>query len=1770
MVILRRKEFAIHPCIHCRLRVQEQQREHLKVQRRGDIPKDYQRQAHEPQPRLDFKEDQQEDVQEQALVVKHEHDLPSQCQPTQGLDPDTNNQPVHVPSDASAIDQKPSQVLEAGQKGGRDMTNIPQEIFAKNVRPPAMETKLPKADERLGTTHQLAACLSLLKHSQLLDDMLEPQARKWLQAIEKDSDEQDRLKILATNVIRAFQLEEIRDDKAVAEVVCLAPILEKSDFQYLLRELCKGIDQSILLDIHQLDGIAQLIHCAEPGYLDADDLVKILELLSARLRTTHSQSSNHMYQLTMAVSRVLDAMADTKVKGLDREKLHEPLTLYLGEIKDVSDPYLVYQAAYAYQALLYVPDDETLWQATLRRTGKVVQGVAGLVSAVKGLDLNGFMDGLKDIQQGVSGAAGVFKLAKSTLDGVKSLSDGGKDFVECMKEGLGVKRKLTWYPALRGAESLIRNGQLAQFKRLVCEAPCRLDPVFQWGVCQLLGEMAADSTWDVKARGSAVMFLGEMYSNRTVWGNQTSVKEWILVILMKLGSIAGNDMQGELEFFFIENASALFGCALGTPHTNYPRSILTDSIQTAAADDLIQDLQSNADTQEHTFIQACRQKDHAMYPLRIALSTMSFPSLIDRAQNRPDVEGHLRLLRKHRLMEQGNAVYIPPQAKAGLQASYESRFQLMEKVKEFLNSDQKVFLLLGDPGAGKSTFSRALDHELWSAYKKDGDIPLHINLPAIDKPEHDMIAKQLRKMELTEPQIRELKMHRKFVLICDGYDESQQTHNLYTANRLNEPGEWISKMIISCRTEYLGIDYRDRFQPGDRNQQSKSTQFQEAVMTPFSESQIDNYINEYVSIHQPLWEAKDYKQALNLIPSLKELVKNPFLMTLSLEVMPRMMDPGEHLSATHVTKVGLYDHFIEHWLERGKKRLGEKKLTPQSRAAFESLIDEGFTRNGIDFLKKLAVAIYKEQDGQPIVEYSRYKDEHSWKAEFFSRDDEKQLLREACPLTRNGNQYRFIHRSLLEYGLALAVFDPHDWRQRSDSLPSLGRRGSTSSDSSFEIDGVDERETRTVEQGPDLSSPLVWRSFVNEHSLVQFLEERVQQEVVFKQQLLDYIEYSKTDKKWRTAAANAITILVRAGVEFRSADLQGIKIPGADRTHGVFDSANLQGADLRKANLSNVWLYGSDLSGARMKDVQFGELPFLKYDQDVNLCIYSPDGTSFTVALTDCNINVYSTSNWERTWILSGHNQGVTSIVYSPNGDPIVSGSYDCTVRVWDVATGECLYILIGHISAVLGVTYSPQGNVVASRSPDETVRLWDMDSGECRSVMSGCDRINDMVFSPKGDNVALGSGDCRVRLWDVASGECRSILIGHARGVISIAYSSQGDLLISKDYVDVVRVWEVESGACRHIMKGDACILLSPTGYHIAIFSTWMEKGVELWDVQTGACIRRLSGHRGGIGSVAYSHHGDQIVSGGESDKTVRLWDVETGECRQTMTGHAMPVRKVLFSPKGDYIASASSDRTVRLWSVGSGSSRQISNYNSGGVMSVKYSPKRNQVASCSMDSTIRLWDAVTGGHNRKLAGHSGLVYQISYSPQEDRLISCCSEGTVRIWDVENGACLRVLTDHTGSVIDVEFSPQGDQIASASGDKTIRLWNAETGECQHVLTGHIQDVWVVTYSPQGNQVASASYDGTVILWDVKTGACEHTLTGHSNLIQRIVYSPNGNQIASSSDDGSVRLWDVKTGLCTHILIGDQHATRVVYSPRGDQVASASYYRRMSPYLGGP
>jgi len=1145
-----------------------------------------------------------------------------------------------------------------------------------------------------------------------------------------------------------------------------------------------------------------------------------------------------------------------------------------------------------------------------------------------------------------------------------------------------------------------------------------------------------------------------------------------------------------------------------------------DLVHSTTTETLLQELETSGDEKKQDLHRMCRDKGHVSYPFKTSLPELATLSLLDRVQNRPDVEGSLRILRKQRTKERGNAVYIPPQAKTNRQASDDAQFPLMGKVEEFLSSNQKVFLLLGESGSGKSTFSREFEYESWQSYKnKTGRIPLHISLAAIDKPEHDMIAKQLRRVEFTEPQIREMKQYRRFILICDGYDESQQTHNLYMSNRLNQPGEWNAQMVISCRSEYIGNDYRDRFQPGDRNCQSDSSLFQEAVMTPFSLEMVHAYIQQYVSVHQPLWQTSDYKQALNLIPNLKDLMKNPFLMTLSLEVLPRMVDPGQHLSTTRVTRVGLYDHFVQQWLERGKKRIGEKDLTPQAREAFERLSTEGFSLNGVEYLKRLAVAIHKEQGGHPVVEYSQLKDEGSWKDAFFSQKN-KQLLLEASPLTRNGNQYRFIHRSLLDYGLALAVFDPQDKNKLSAPIQIIARRGSDSSIMSLELQNESEKTDISHGQEPDPDSPLVWRNFVNDHSLLQFLEERARQEPLFQEQLLSYLEYSKKDKKWRIAAANAITVLVRAGVQFIHTDLHGVRIPRADISYGVFDSVQLQGADLRKANLRGVWMRQTDLSRSQMTGVQFGELPLLTEDDGVFSCTFSPDGMSFAIGLFNGDISLYTTSNWERIRVLKGHSDWVRGIVYHPNGNQMASCSQDDTLRLWNVEAGTCAHIIIGRGGYLNGVAYSPQGDQLATAGGDGTVRLWDSATGGCRQTLSGHrDSVLCVAYSPKDAQVASGgSGDCTVRLWNVVTGDCIHILSSHSGAVWGVAYSPQGDQLASGSVDKTIRLWNVETGACRHILEG----------------------------------------HDDAIYGIAYSPRGDQLASGCQ-DGTVRLWDVETGVCLHTLTGHGNSVFSVKYSPKGDQVASCSADNTLRLWDVSGGSLRVDSTGHSQGVYSVKCPLKGDQIASGGMDTTIRLWDAQTGMCLKVLRGHTDMINNIVYSPQGDYIASSSGDNTIRMWSVGSGVCEHVLIDHSGPVEDVAFSPQGHQVASVSHDKSVRLWNVATGECSATLNEHTDKVYSVAYSPDGRQIVTGSLDRTIRLWGVENGELHRTLQGHEAAVRNVAYSPRGNQLASASDDMTARLWDVEEGECRFILIGHSDwVWRVAYSQNGNLLASGS------------
>ncbi|CAO3565224.1 unnamed protein product [Mortierella alpina] len=1578
------------------------------------------------------------------------------------------------------------------------------QVFSENVSRTTTGITLPTVDARIDRTFQLALCITLLSKntaSSLESQGLETASdltnktswsaspdggeKGWVQAIEGHPIKQEHLRWLGSRIVEEFIKHAVKDPIAVSEVVLLASVLDQAHYRKLLNCFIEELNKAVLLDVDLLQGLVQLVQCSSPTYLDADDLVKILSILRVRLIATHQQSSEHLFHLTLAVARLLDVMAEPahQVKDLSRVEEREPLAKVLAGLQASSDPYLMYQALYAFQALQYVPDNESTLQAVLRYALGATESVIK-VSGVIQLNFDGLFEGLKQMQKTFEETYGI---AKSTYEGVTSLLNNGRGLFDSLKKGVVSGHKHPWYPAVLTATALCRAGQLKDFSTLVREVPCRRDPRFQWGVSQLLGEIAMDQEWVLGLREQAVTFLGDLYLRDADWGQDDSVKSWMLTILRKISEV---------------------------PDPTVSEAALT-------------------------FLQASTNDSSAVvahpYPLRSHLPIPDSSPLLAIVQEIPYVEYDLDKLRSRRLDEYKQTVYIPPQAKATLQASDEEAVSLLQRVEDFMKSDGQVFLILGDSGAGKSTFNRYLEHELWTAYKPGGPIPLFINLPAVAESYRDIIGEQLQIYSFPEVKTKELKENRKMILICDGYDETQLKINLHYENMFNQKGQADTKMIISCRSTYLG----GTTATSSNLKRVIDTLPRQQMFTPSLSSSLSQEIRSRTTpinlceIQSAVWSTENYMEKLLSIPNLMELVKNPFLLSLALSALPGVVKDGADITKIKVTRLTLYNSFIDRWLEISKKRLRTIKLSlADAESARQELLDDDFVRIILDFLRNLAAAIFKNQDGNPVVQYTQRIDKETWKVEFFGPKPDITLLREASPLSRSGAQYRFLHRSLLEYFYSRHIYETS---QTIDALSNVSESLA--------------------------KHPLSQKDLVKEPSIIQFLAEHAQQNHDFRQHLHQIVERSKKDDLASQAAANAITILVRAGVLFNGADLTAIKIAGADLSGGQFDSAQLQGADLRNTNLRNIWLRQADLSDAQMEGVRFGEYPYLDEKSHVLSCAYSPDGKTLATGLANGTISLYNTATWEKTCEMSGHTDRVNSVVFSPSGQQIASSSYDQTVRLWDAQTGAPGAILSGHTGDVHSAVFSPSSQQIASGSNDKTVRLWDAQTGAPGAILSGhTGYVNSVVFSPSSQQIASGSNDKTVRLWDAQTGAPGAILSGHTGYVNSVVFSPSGQQIASGSYDETVRLWDAQTGAPGAVLSGHSCsvlsVVFSPSGQQIASGSD--DQTVRLWDAQTGAPGAILSGHASSVYSVVFSPSGQQIASSSH-DKTVRLWDAQVSAPGAILNGHAGSVYSVVFSPSGQQIASSSDNYTVRIWDARTSAPGAILSGHSNWVSSVVFSPSGQQIASGSYDQTVRLWDAQTGACCAILSGPTCAVLSVAFSPSGQQIASGSDDQTVRLWDAQTGAPGAILRGHTGYVNSVVFSPSGQQIASGSYDQTVRLWDAQTGAPGAVLSGHSCSVLSVVFSPSGQQIASGSEDKIVRLWDAQTGAPGTILSGDARSVTSLVFSPSGQQIASGTSDNTVRLWDAQTGASGAILSG--HSSRVisvVFSPSGQQIASGS------------
>lgn len=720
----------------------------------------------------------------------------------------------------------------------------------------------------------------------------------------------------------------------------------------------------------------------------------------------------------------------------------------------------------------------------------------------------------------------------------------------------------------------------------------------------------------------------------------------------------------------------------------------------------------------------------------------------------------------------------------------------------------------------------------------------------------------------------------------------------------------------------------------------------------------------------------------------------------------------------------------------------------------------------------------------------------------------------------------------------------------------------------------------------------------------------------------------KTVRTWKTAdAAPLVTLTHAAAVRSIQVSADGLRVA----TSG--DEA-----------LARVW----DLAAG--KELQF----FPGHTAAVPAIALAADGRSVVTASHDKTVRVGTLST---TRVIAAHPMQTTGIALTPDGALTLSSGDDKILKLWD-ATGKMirqyagsqtplrrlairpdlkqiaaggdaqltdkgLYLwnfetaaLIQRIetpAAVTGVAYSPDGSQIAVSQADSRLRVYASEGGllweeivsphppqniaylDARTLIAGqADNqsrrfglsiqqvlpahqgpVNTLAYSENGQLILSGGVDKTLKLWDLASGKVVANLTGCAEAITYAAFSPDQKFVIASSADKHVRIWAIPAA---FDPKAAAPQVLSPatavphaTPVQAAIFSpdgnTFASCGddlqIHLWDRATGLELERFLGHTGVVTRLGFSADGRSLLSGA-NDNTSRLWQITT---QSVQKAHEGPATAVKFLPNGESLVTTGEDKQVTQWAVKGLQKLKAFAGATGPVRSVGVSADGQFIAAGCDDKNLRIWKVADGEAVATQATPAALTALV-WSKSGTKIATGGADNMIRTYGlvtVDGKMTTPLIQEgvgHTAGVTGFGFTGDDRMLFSVSVDRTWKRWLSAGVSPSLRLSGHTAQIYGLDFSPDGKLLASASGDKTVQIWNTADGKPVAKCEGHKGQVYTVGFSPNGQALVSAGADKVIRVWKIDGTLSKELKDGvDDGLYSVQFYADGNYLLSAGLAR---------
>lgn len=507
----------------------------------------------------------------------------------------------------------------------------------------------------------------------------------------------------------------------------------------------------------------------------------------------------------------------------------------------------------------------------------------------------------------------------------------------------------------------------------------------------------------------------------------------------------------------------------------------------------------------------------------------------------------------------------------------------------------------------------------------------------------------------------------------------------------------------------------------------------------------------------------------------------------------------------------------------------------------------------------------------------------------------------------------------------------------------------------------------------------------------------------------------------------------------------------------------------------------------------------------------------------------------------------------------------------------------------------SVDGTMIAVLEARGWVDVYESSTGDKKAKFQipgeGAATYRKVAWLGASSRLILPTSTGEVHVADARTGESR-VLARFNETVYECESSRDGAIVVAATASRRVVVLDSATGTqLASAATSEAANALSVSSRNNIVGLGLFNGSVLLWDWAGDGVLRPLGEHRSRVRSVAFSHDGSMLASGGE-DRVLRTWSVKDRAPLSEQSGEPVRFYGVRFMPGDDQIVTWGDSKTVRVWSsrpepllpviqtqarivfdlcmtrdglgvlvtAREGTVREVTLRGGKvallGVPSARhaFASALGEVVTSTDGGTISFCDAATSKVVGKIELEGSAATHLVASEGGEFAVTWLKGnqlGTIDVARRQMGASWSTERAIKGACV----SRQG-MVGLTMDDGSVRVFDWE-GKPAGERLGAGARITAMAFSRDGSVMGLADESGQTYVWDWSRGVVTARVVGSGKGVSTLAFLDGGRRLAGGGDDQLVHVWSLPSGEELLTFAGHRmHVARLCTTPDGQTLLS--------------